>query len=68
MAKVWGQGDGAMLPPVADLDEANHLLELVMRHFNSIVSGLEQVPPAVYPLWPITSFDADEFEDAEIWA
>ena len=68
LPKVWGQGDGAMLPPVADLDEANHLLGLVMRHFNSIVLGLEQVPPEVYPLWPITSFDAGEFEDAETWA
>jgi uncharacterized protein len=57
-----------MLPPVADLDEANHLLGLVMRHFNSIVLGLEQVPPALYPLWPITHFDAGEFEDAETWA
>ena len=68
LPKVWGQGDGAMLPPVADLDEANHLLGLVMRHFNSIVLGLEQVPPALYPLWPITHFDAGEFEDAETWA
>ena len=68
LPKVWGQGDGAMLPPAVDLDEANHLLGLVMRHFNSIVLGLEQVPPALYPLWPITHFDAGEFEDAETWA
>jgi len=68
LPKVWGQGDGAMLPPVVDLDEANHLLGLVMRHFNSIVLGLEQEPPVLDPLWPIIPFDAGEFEDAEMWA
>lgn len=68
LPKVLGQGDGDMLPPVADLDDVKRLVELVMRRFNSIVLSLEQVPPAVYPLWPITSFDADEFEDAQIWA
>jgi uncharacterized protein len=68
LPKVWGRRDGAMLPPVADLDEANHVLGLVMRHFNGIVSGLEQVPPEVWPLWNTTQFDAGEFEDAEMWA
>ena len=68
LPKVWGRPDGAMLPPVADLDEANHVLGLVTRHFNGIVSGLEQVPPVVCPLWNTTQFEAGEFEDAEIWA
>lgn len=68
LPKVWGQDDGAMLPPVATLEEANHLLGLVMRHFNSIVSGFEQQPSAVIPLWPTTRYDSGEFEDAEMWA
>lgn len=68
LPKVWGQGGSAMLPPVANRDEANHVMELVMRHFNSIVAGLEQAPPAVYPLWPTTPCEAGEFEDAEMWA
>jgi len=68
LPKVWGQDDGGLLPPVADMEEANHLLGLVMRHFNSIVLGMEQHPPAVSPLWTTTRFDTGEFEDAEMWA
>lgn len=68
LPKVWGRGNGSLLPPVADLDEANHLLGLVMRHFNGIVEGLAQDPPAVHPTWPTTPYAEGEFEDAEMWA
>lgn len=68
LPKVWGQDGGALLPPVQDMEEANHLLGLVMRHFNSIVLGFEQHPPAVSPLWTTTRYDTGEFEDAEMWA
>lgn len=68
LPKVWGLHDGSLLPPVGDLDEANHLLGLVMRHFNSIVWGFEQHPPEVSPMWTTTRYDVGEFEDAEMWA
>ena len=69
LPKVWGQEAGALLPPADSLDEVNHWLSLVMRHFNSIVSGLEQSPPRLSPNWPITRYgDGDEFDDAEAWA
>jgi uncharacterized protein len=69
LPKVWGQDDGAMMPPVDGIDQANHLLGLVMRHFNSIVSGFEHSPPLLAPIWPTVRYgDADEFEDAEMWA
>lgn len=69
LPKVWGQEEGAMLPPVDDMDQVNHLLGLVMRHFNSIVSGFEHSPPVLAPYWPTChSADAGEFEDAEMWA
>jgi uncharacterized protein len=67
--KVWGQAEGAMTPPVHSLNEVNHWLGLLMRHFNSIVSGFEQHPPVVAPCWPTVQYgDRGEFEDAEMWA
>ena len=69
LPKVWGQEDGAMLPPADDMDQINHLLGLVMRHFNSIVFGFEQSPPVMAPLWGTVQYQAmGEFEDAEMWA
>jgi uncharacterized protein len=69
LPQVWGQKAGAMMPPAKDLDEVNLILSWVMRHFNSIVSGFEQSPPALAPLWGTTQYGAaGEFEDAEAWA
>lgn len=69
LPRVWGQEGGAMLPPVDDMDQVNHLLGLVMRHFNSIVSGFEHSPPLLAPFWPtVHHAAAGEFEDAEMWA
>ncbi|WP_374437589.1 UPF0149 family protein [Inhella sp.] len=69
LPRVWGQSEGAMLPPADSLDEANHWLGLVTRHFNSIVAGFEHRPPLVAPCWPTVRFgELGEFEDAEMWA
>lgn len=68
LPKVWGRDDDGLLPPVDDMEEANHLLGLVMRHFNGIVRGFEQHPVEVTPLWTTTGYDTGEFEDAEMWA
>jgi len=69
LPKVWGQDDGAMMPPADSLDQVNHLLGLVMRHFNSIVSGLEHSPPVLAPCWPTVHYGAaGEREDAGMWA
>lgn len=65
---VWGQKDGAMMPPASDLDQLNHILGLVMRHFNSIVSGFEQHPPLLAPCWGTRQTSQGTFEDAETWA
>lgn len=67
---VWGQQeDGDMMPPADTLEQVNHLLGLVMRHFNSIVFGFGQNPKFVELLWSTTEYDdRGEFEDAEMWA
>lgn len=69
---IWGKldesDDGSMLPPVEDLDEAEHYLGLVLRLFNSIVQGFEYAPPEVEPVWGVRRYDSgEEFEDAEPW-
>lgn len=66
--KVWGLDDDTMMPPADDIDQLNHLLGLVMRHYNSIVSDFEQHPPALSPLWNTIRFGTEQFEDAEMWA
>jgi uncharacterized protein len=69
LPKVWGQTDGSMMPPAEDLDQMEHVLQLVMRHFNSIVFGFGQRPQFIEPLWGTTQYgEMGEFEDAEMWA
>lgn len=67
---VWGQHErGGMMPPADTLEQTNHWLGLVMRHFNSIVFGFGQNPTFVELLWSTTKYDDQgEFEDAEMWA
>ncbi|MDI1259214.1 UPF0149 family protein [Aquabacterium sp.] len=67
LPKVWGQ-DSGMAPPVDDMAQLNQVLGWVMRHFNSIVSGFEEQPPVLVPLWDLFEFDEGPFEDAEVWA
>jgi uncharacterized protein len=67
LPKVWGE-DSAMMPPMDSIDQLNHIMGLVMRHYNSIIHGFEQSPPEVFPCWDTQQYDMGEFEDAEMWA
>lgn len=67
MPKVWGE-DSAMMPPMDSLEQLNHIMGLVMRHYNSIISGFEQKPPFVVPYWDTYEYDIGEFENAQGWA
>ena len=68
LPKVWGQGDGAMMPPFDNVDQANRILALVMRHFNSIASQLEQQPDSLQPIFGTDFGPEGEHEDAGLWA
>ncbi len=69
LPKVWGQEDGAMVPSAPDMDQAHHMLGLVMRHYNSIILGFEQRPPVLAPLWGTVQYaTTGELDDAEAWA
>ena len=67
LPKVWGE-DSAMMPPMDKLEQLNHIMGLLMRHYNGIISGFEQKPPFVVPYWGIRKYETGVFEDAEGWA
>lgn len=68
LPKIWGTKE--MMPPMNSIEELNHILGLVMRHFNSIISGLEEEPRVVSPGWSTMTYEGDEreYDDAEMWA
>ena len=66
---VWGQTAAqGMVPAARDLPQFNRMLELVMRHFNSIIASLEDDPPDIFPIWSAIEFEGREWDDAEGWA
>jgi uncharacterized protein len=67
LARVWGLPDGEMMPTMGSLSQANHLMTLIMRHYNGIIGGLEQRKPEVAPVWDIIGRGFQR-EDIEGWA
>ncbi len=66
---IWGQTAAqGMVPAARDLQQFNRMLELVMRHFNSIIASLEDDPPDIFPIWSAIEFEGREWDDAEGWA
>lgn len=68
LPKVWDLDDGGMMPPMDSLEQVNHLMGLIMRHYNSIIWSLEQSSPVFAPVWPVLGYSASDEEDAEGWA
>ena len=68
LPKVWDLEGGGMMPPMDSLEQVNHLMQLIMRHFNSIILGLEQRPPVFAPMWPTLGLSDSNDGDAEGWA
>ena len=68
LPKIWGTTE--MMPPMDSIEQLNHILGLVMRHFNSIIAGLEDDPREISPYWSTMTYEADEqeYDDAEAWA
>jgi uncharacterized protein len=68
LPKIWGTKE--MVPPMDSIERVNHLLGLVMRHFNSIIAGLEDDPREISPYWSAMTYAGDnqEYVDAEAWA
>lgn len=68
LPKIWGTKE--MMPAMDSIEELNHMLGLVMRHFNSIIAGLEDDPREISPCWSTMVYEGDEreYDDAEAWA
>jgi uncharacterized protein len=68
LPKIWGTKE--MMPPMDSIEQLNHMLGLVMRHFNSIIVGLEDDPREISPYWSTMTYTSDEqeYDDAETWA
>lgn len=54
-----------MMLAAQSLDQLNRILELVMRHFNSIITGLQDEPSDIYPRWNVQEWEGTELDDAE---
>jgi len=65
---IWGTKE--MMPAMESIEQMNHMLGLVMRHFNAIIAGLEAEPSEIYPYWSTMTYAGDEqaYDDAEMWA
>ena len=68
LPKIWGTKE--MMPPMNSMEQLNHMLELVMRHFNSIIAGLDDDPREISPNWSTVTYAGDEreYDDAEMWS
>lgn len=66
LPKIWGTKE--MMLPMASIEELNRMLELVIRHLNSIIAALEHDPREVRPNWSTMTYDGDEraYDDAEV--
>ena len=49
LPKVWGMD--SFMPPMASIEQVNHVMGLIMCFYNSIVAGFQTDPPDVTPVW-----------------
>lgn len=65
---IWGPSKEDM-PKFASMEETQRVLNLIIRHFNGIVSVLEDDPDAFEPILnTIVMDDGQEYPDGEMWA
>lgn len=65
---IWGPNKEDM-PKFASMEETQRIINLIIRHFNSIVSILEDDPDAFEPILnTLVMDDGQEYPDGEMWA
>lgn len=55
---IWAGDDGAGTPEFADMGAFQHVLDLIMRHYNGILSALDQ-PGSFEPVFDIDTRNGD---------
>ncbi|VWD62111.1 yecA family protein [Burkholderia lata] len=66
---VWGpEPDDA--PAFDSIEQAQHVLDLLMRHYNGVIRSLECNPDEFAPVFGTVTYadEAREYRDAEAWA
>lgn len=63
---IWDMEEGCDVPSFASIEQANHILQLVMRYYNGVLDaiGNDDFSPLFYTL---AQPDGSEFFDAEGW-
>jgi len=63
---IWDMEEGEHAPEFASPEQANHILQLIMRYYNGVLTtiGSESFAPLLYTL---EQEDGSEFFDAEGW-
>ena len=66
---IWGDKEDDA-PHFETAEQAQHIMDLIMRHYNGIVWSLLHDPDAFEPLFDYVTFpdDAREYLDGEAWA
>lgn len=63
---VWGTESA--VPPVDSTEKLERLLDLVMRHFNGIIDGLQADPPSIRLIWSLRKFQGKVYKEGDGWA
>ncbi|WP_156895891.1 UPF0149 family protein [Massilia putida] len=66
LPKIWGTEE--MMPPMESIDQLNHVMGLVMRHFNGIIAGLQNDPCEINLVLATRAYRGKDYEEAEGWA
>ncbi len=66
---IWGSGKGTM-PQFESMDKAQHIIDLIVRHMNSIKAALERDPDHIELLFEtlVNEENQQEYLDAKMWA
>ena len=67
LSGIWGAGD-EHAPGFETTEQAQHIMELILRHMNGIVGSLEHDPDMFEPFFDVRTYRAREYLDGEMWA
>ena len=66
LPKVWGLD--TFMPPMESINRLNQVMSLIMRHYNSIIAGLESEQPEMTAVWVIQEYRGKTYDQGEGWA
>lgn len=69
-SRIWGPNKEDM-PQFKNREEAQHIINLIIRHMNGMIAVLEHDPDAIDPLFEYVVLgeeDKQEYIDGEMWA